>query len=58
MPMMMLTIMLYACLYKYLVAGPIIPKQITDAENCKVNWWANLLMIGNLANTDAMVGST
>lgn len=55
---MMLVILVYSCLYKYLVSGPMIPPQITDAENCKTAWWQNILMLHNLIDTDNMVSES
>jgi len=50
MPPLMLCTMFYTCLYEYFTVGPMVPPFITDAENCRVNWWTNLLMVGNLVD--------
>jgi len=51
MPAFMLCLTFYTCLYRYFTQGPMVPPEITDAENCRTNWWPNLLMISNLVNT-------
>lgn len=55
MPTYMLIIMFYACTYRYLASGPMFPADIQDAENCKVNWWVNLLLVQNLVNKSEQV---
>merc|ERR1711988_1005712 len=37
---------------EYFTSGPMVPPLITDAENCRNNWWINLFMLNNLVNTD------
>jgi len=36
--------------------GPLSPAQAASSENCKANWWVNLLMVTNLVNLDEQVG--
>ena len=55
MPSYMLVIMFYTSTYRYLASGPLFPPDIEDAENCKINWWTNLLLVQNLVNTDQQV---
>jgi hypothetical protein len=55
MPAIMLGLMFYSSFYLYLSEGPFFPRWIGDAENCRWNWWPNLLMINNFVNTDSTV---
>ena len=55
MPAYMFVTMFYTCLYEYFTSGPMVPPFITDAENCRNNWWINLLMLNNLVDTDNAV---
>ncbi|ELT92578.1 hypothetical protein CAPTEDRAFT_186947 [Capitella teleta] len=52
MPAIMLGLAFYSSLYLYLGDGPFYPPFIQDAENCRTNWWPNLLMINNIVNTE------
>lgn len=45
-----------ATLYKYISSGPTWTSIIETEENCRKNWWTNLLYINNIFRTDAMVG--
>ena len=49
-----MTIMFYTCFYRYLAEGPLFPKDIGDADSCRVNWWVDLLMVHNLVRTKHM----
>ncbi|KAK7095323.1 nose resistant to fluoxetine protein 6-like isoform X2 [Littorina saxatilis] len=51
-PAYMLVIMVYVCLSPYWGEGPFWPSANPDRDNCESSWWANLLYINNLANTD------
>lgn len=51
----MLSIMLIATTYKYTADGPFYPLEDIDSENCKVNWWVNLLMLNNLVKVSEQV---
>ena len=51
----MVSLLFYAMTYKYLAGGPFAPHEVVDAENCKVNWWSNLLMMHNIVSTDKLV---
>ncbi len=55
MPACMFILMFYSGLYRHVFVGPFEPPTIADAENCRVNWWTNLLMISNLVNTNKQV---
>jgi hypothetical protein len=48
----MIVLMTFGCLYPYLGDGPLWPKQIVAADNCKKNFWTNLLYINNVVNTE------
>uniref|UniRef100_K1RC99 Nose resistant to fluoxetine protein 6 n=1 Tax=Magallana gigas TaxID=29159 RepID=K1RC99_MAGGI len=47
-PMYMMILMIYTCLTTYLGDGPMWPKQIESAQNCRESWWTNLLYVNNL----------
>lgn len=47
-PMYMIILMIYTCLTTYLGDGPMWPKQIESAQNCRESWWTNLLYVNNL----------
>jgi len=51
---LMLVLMFYTCLYKLLVAGPLIPPQISDADRCREQWYINLFLLHNLINGNGM----
>ena len=51
----MLNLLFYSMTYKYLAGGPFAPHLVVDAENCKVNWWSNILMMHNIVSTDKLV---
>ncbi|XP_064599253.1 O-acyltransferase like protein-like [Liolophura sinensis] len=53
-PIYMIILMAFSCLYPYLASGPLFPRLIQDAENCKTNWWTNLLYVNNLVNDKQM----
>lgn len=56
MPALMLSIMVICSTYKYTADGPLYPAVDQDSENCKVNWWVNLLMLNNLVLIHEQVG--
>lgn len=56
MPALMLTIMFYTCFYRYFADGPLFPRDVGDAGNCRINWWVDLLMVHNLVRTEYLVG--
>jgi hypothetical protein len=55
MPGLMLSIMLVACTYQYTAIGPLYPATDSDSENCKINWWVNLLMLNNIVKLHEQV---
>ena len=54
-PTLMMVLMFYAAMYKYVSGGPLAPIKVQDAENCKENWWTDLLLVHNLVNTEKIV---
>lgn len=54
-PMYMIILMIYTCLTTYLGDGPMWPKQIESAQNCRESWWTNLLYVNNLVLVDKQV---
>ena len=54
-PALMFTILFYFTTYKVFTGGPFSSSEIGDAENCRLNWWTNLLMLNNLVNTEKSV---
>ena len=54
-PLYMIVLMVYTCLWNHLGEGPNWPFLNVEAENCKNNWWTNLLYIQNLVNHRNMV---
>ena len=55
MPGLMLTLMFYTTTYRYLAEGPMFPANISDGDNCRLNWWVDLLMVQNLVRTEHLV---
>lgn len=53
--MYMIILMIYTCLTTYLGDGPMWPKQIESAQNCRESWWTNLLYVNNLVLVDKQV---
>ncbi|XP_064611188.1 O-acyltransferase like protein-like [Liolophura sinensis] len=53
-PIYMIVIMMFTGLHKYVIFGPLLPRDMSNAENCKTNWWTNLLYINNLVRVDDM----
>ena len=52
-PVFMLSMMLMIPSYQYLGPhGPFIPDGVPDVENCRENWWRNLLLIQNFFRDD------
>ncbi|XP_071147457.1 O-acyltransferase like protein-like [Mytilus edulis] len=51
-PMYMMVIMVYGCLMKYFGDGPLWPEAVKTADDCKINWWTNLLYVNNLVHVD------
>jgi hypothetical protein len=51
MPGMMMILLFLTTSSYYLADGPLFPHKIDDYENCRVNWWLDLLMVFNLART-------
>ena len=51
----MIILMIYTCLTTYLGDGPMWPKQIESAQNCRESWWTNLLYVNNLVLVDKQV---
>lgn len=56
-PMYMIILMIYTCLTTYIGDGPMWPKQIESAENCRESWWTNLLYVNNLVLVDKQVNT-
>lgn len=54
-PMYMIILMIYTCLTTYLGDGPMWPKQIESAQNCRESWWTNLLYVNNLVLVNKQV---
>ncbi|XP_052083555.1 nose resistant to fluoxetine protein 6-like [Mytilus californianus] len=46
-PLYMIALMVLTCLLKYFGDGPFWPSVIPLADNCRTNWWTNLLYINN-----------
>lgn len=53
--MYMMILMIYTCLTTYLGDGPMWPKQIESAQNCRESWWTNLLYVNNLVLVNKQV---
>lgn len=53
-PVYMIILGIDATLYKYAANGPLWNGRGLDADNCKANWWTNLLYINNLVELDNM----
>ncbi|XP_067662821.1 nose resistant to fluoxetine protein 6-like [Haliotis asinina] len=53
-PVYMMMLMFYTCLFHYLGDGPIWPQTGVQKQQCRDNWWTNLLYINNLVNKDEM----
>lgn len=51
----MMILMIYTCLTTYLGDGPMWPKQIESAQNCRESWWTNLLYVNNLVLVNKQV---
>lgn len=51
----MIILMIYTCLTTYLGDGPMWPKQIESAQNCRESWWTNLLYVNNLVLVNKQV---
>ncbi|XP_076087327.1 nose resistant to fluoxetine protein 6-like isoform X3 [Mytilus galloprovincialis] len=46
-PLYMIVIMVLTCLMNYFGDGPFWPSALPLADNCRTNWWTNLLYINN-----------
>lgn len=55
MPGIVMSLMFYTSTYRYFADGPVFPTDISDGDNCRVNWWVDLLMVHNLVRTETMV---
>ena len=53
--MYMLVIMVFATLVKYIGSGPLWNSIDGIYDNCKENWWTNLLYVNNFVHTDKLV---
>ncbi|KAK3102399.1 hypothetical protein FSP39_011136 [Pinctada imbricata] len=53
-PMYMAVLLIFAGLFPYLGNGPMWPEGNGPAENCRQNWWTNLLYVNNLVKVDGM----
>ncbi|XP_067661103.1 nose resistant to fluoxetine protein 6-like [Haliotis asinina] len=53
-PVYMLMLMFSTCLFHYLGDGPIWSQTGMQKQQCRDNWWTNLLYINNLVNKDEM----
>ncbi|XP_071115590.1 O-acyltransferase like protein-like isoform X1 [Haliotis cracherodii] len=53
-PVYMMMLMFYTCLLHYLGDGPIWPQTGVQKQQCRDNWWTNLLYINNLVNRNDM----
>ncbi|CAG9820973.1 unnamed protein product [Phaedon cochleariae] len=54
-PLYAMVIFYYATMFRYTGAGPMWKKIIVpEVEDCRANWWTNLLYISNYVNVDHM----
>ncbi|XP_046562223.1 LOW QUALITY PROTEIN: O-acyltransferase like protein-like [Haliotis rubra] len=53
-PVYMMMLMFYTCLLHYLGDGPVWPQTGLQKQQCRDNWWTNLLYINNLVNRNDM----
>lgn len=55
MPAAMVTLLIYSTAYPYLVGGPLTPYDVSDADQCRTNWWRSLLLINNFSELSSSV---
>ena len=55
MPSLMITLLIYTTAYPYLVGGPLTPFNVSDADQCRTEWWKSLLLINNFSDLSSTV---